>query len=171
MECTLMSLFAKKPAFCLLTMFALAVGAAAPAYAGNLAPPGANEHEQSEAGVRATEDHWSLAEMTGQTDWLESMLMPGYRTVDTHGVAHSKERVVAGAAKNKGSTDGQAKLDAYLKEHPTGTSVVVHGTVAVVSFYDPALGPDNGVRSSDIFVYEGGAWHAAYSQHGTVGKE
>jgi len=165
-----MSTFATKPVIFLQTIFALALVAAVPAHAWGLAPPGANEHEQSEAGVRATEDHWSLAEVTGQTDWLESMLMPGYRTVDTHGVAHSKERIIAGAAKNKGSTDGQAKLDAYLKEHPSGTSIVVHGTIAVVSFYDPALGPDNGVKSSDIFMYEGGAWHAVYSQHGTVGK-
>ncbi|HEY4144785.1 nuclear transport factor 2 family protein [Pinirhizobacter sp.] len=165
-----MSVFSTKPTFILRTIIALAPVAAFPAHAWDLAPPGANEHEQSEAGVRATEDHWSLAEVTGQTEWLESMLMPGYRSVGTDGVAHSKERIVAGAAKNKGSTDGKAKLDAYLKEHPSGTSVVVHGTIAVVSFYDLSLGPDNGVKSSDIFVYEGGAWHAAYSQHGKVGK-
>ncbi|WP_250624840.1 nuclear transport factor 2 family protein [Pinirhizobacter soli] len=165
-----MSAFATKTVSCLRTIFALALVAAIPAHAWELAPPGTNEHEQSEAGVRATEDHWSLAEVTGQTEWLESMLMPGYRSVD-NGVAHSKERIVAGAAKNKGSTDGKAKLDAYRKEHPSGTSVVVHGNIAVVSFYDLSLGPDNGVKSSDVFLYEGGAWHAAYSQHGTVGKE
>ena len=166
-----MSAFGSKTASCLRTMFALALVAAIPAHAWDLAPPGANEHEQSEVGVRATEDHWSLAEVTGQTDWLESMLLPGYRSVDANGSAHSKERIVAGAAKNKGSTDGKAKLDAYMKEHPSGTSVVVHGNIAVVSFYDLSLGPDKGVKSSDIFLYEGGAWHAAYSQHGTVGKE
>ena len=166
-----MSAFPTKTASCLRTMFALALVAAIPAHAWDLAPPGANEHEQSEAGVRATEDHWSLAELTGQTDWLESMLMPGYRSVDSNGTAHSKERIVAGAAKNKGSTDGKAKLDAYMKDHPSGTSVVVHGNIAVVSFYDLSLGPDKGVKSSDVFLYEGGAWHAAYSQHGTVGKE
>jgi hypothetical protein len=49
--------------------------------------------------------------------------------------------------------------------------VVVHGNIAVVSFYDLSLGPDKGVKSSDVFLYEGGAWHAAYSQHGAVGKE
>jgi len=166
-----MSAFATKTASCLRTMFALTLVAAIPAHAWDTAPPGANEHEQSEAGVRATEDHWSLAEVTGQTDWLESMLMPGYRSVDADGSAHSKERIVAGAAKNKGSTDGKAKLDAYRKDHPSGTSVVVHGNIAVVSFYDLSLGPDKGVKSSDVFLYEGGAWHAAYSQHGAVGKE
>ena len=115
-----MSAFAIKTASCLRTIFALALVAAIPAHAWDLAPPGANEHEQSETGVRATEDHWSLAEMTGQTDWLESMLMPGYRSVDSNGAAHSKERIVAGAAKNKGSTDGKAKLDAYLEGSSLG---------------------------------------------------
>jgi hypothetical protein len=165
-----MTAFATKPALYLRTVIALALVAVAPAHAWDLAPPGANEHEQSEAGVRATEDHWSLAEVTGQTEWLEGMLMPGYRSVDPDGVAHSKERIVAGAAKNKGDTSGKAKLDAYRKDHPSGTSVVVHGAIAVVSFYDLSLGPDKGVKSSDVFVYEQGAWHAAYSQHGTVGK-
>jgi hypothetical protein len=170
MEYTRMSAFKIKPELAFQALFALACVVALPAKAWDLAPPGANEHEQSEAGVRATEDHWSVAEMTGQTDWLESMLMPGYRSIDTHGVAHSKERIITGAAKNKGSTDGKAKLDAYRKDHPSGTSVMVRGNIAVVSFYDLALGPDNGVKSSDIFVYDGGAWHAVYSQHGTVGK-
>jgi hypothetical protein len=46
--------------------------------------------------------------------------------------------------------------------------VVVHGDTAVISFYDPTLGPQKGVKSSDVFIYVDGHWHALYSQHTDV---
>jgi hypothetical protein len=48
--------------------------------------------------------------------------------------------------------------------------VVIRGDTGIITFYDPQLGPQNGVRSSDIFVYQGGRWHALYSQHSAVGS-
>ncbi|MGS1014701.1 hypothetical protein ACVCL3_11440 [Rhodanobacter sp. UC4437_H4] len=59
---------------------------------------------------------------------------------------------------------------AWLKANPLGKSVVIRGDTAIITFYDPQLGPQNGVRSSDIFVYQGGRWHALYSQHSAVGS-
>jgi hypothetical protein len=154
------------------TLLALAIGTAiGAAHAQNIAPAGADENEKSEAGVRATEDHWELAEVTGDTDYLTRMLVPGYRSVNPNGEAHSKEMIIAGAAKNRGSDEAKRKTEAYLKEHPSGASVMIEGSIAVVSFYDPSLGPQKGVRSSDVFTYTDGAWHAAYSQHADVGKK
>jgi len=139
-------------------------------HAGNLAPPGANERDKSEAGVRATEDHWQLAEETGDTEFLTGMLAPEYRSVNPDGSAHAKDAIIAGAAKNRGSDEARHKIEAYIAAHPSGTRVTLHGDVAVVSFFDPALGPDKGIRSSDIFQYVDGAWHAEYSQHSNVGR-
>lgn len=63
------------------------------------------------------------------------------------------------------------RVEAWPAAHPSATSLAVRGDVAVLSFYDPRLGPQRGVRSSDIFVYGAdGRWYALYSQHGTVGQ-
>lgn len=127
----------------------------------------ADETQQTEAGVMAVDNHWSIAELTGDTDYLNQMLLPEYRSVTTNGVAHPKDAIVAGAAKRKGTDLAKAKLDfaTYKKEHPYGSAVVIQGNTAVVSFYDPTLGPQKGVKSSDVFVYVDGHWHAIYSQH------
>lgn len=151
---------------------ALATGMALPtAQAANLAPPGANPNEKSENGVRATEDRWQHAEEVGDTDYLEGMLAPEYRSVDPDGQAYSKARIIAGAAKRKGSDEGSKTIEAYIKAHPSGTQIVMHGDLAIISFYKPDLGPTKGLKSSDIFVYENGGWHAIYSQHSDASKD
>ncbi|RDS80600.1 nuclear transport factor 2 family protein [Dyella monticola] len=134
------------------------------------AMPAADEAQQTEAGVMAVENHWTLAEMTGDTVWLDHMLLPEYRSVGDNGAAHPKDAIVAGAAKRRGTSLDQAKLKwaAYQRDHAFGSAVVMQGNTAIVSFYDTSLGPQKGVRSSDIFVYVDGQWHALYSQHTAV---
>lgn len=130
-------------------------------------PSAADETSQTAAAVMATDVHWSLAEMTGDTAWLDQMLLPDYRSVNNDGSVHAKAAILAGAAKRK-HTDlatAQRQLDTYEKEHPHGSAVAIHGNTAIVSFYDPTLGPDKGMRSADVFVYVDGRWHAMYSQH------
>lgn len=136
-------------------------------HAQDAAPAAADETQQTEAGVMAVDKQWSLAELTGDTAWLDQMLLPEYRSVNNDGTAHDKAAIVAGAAKRKGTSMDQARLAwaTYQKQHPFGSAVVVHGDTAIVSFYDPALGPQRGVRSSDVFLYVDGHWHALYSQH------
>jgi len=143
---------------------------ALPVHAQDSMPTAADETQRTEAGVMAVDNHWSLAEMTGDTAWLDQMLLPEYRSVGHDGKVHSKAAIVAGAAKRKGTSLDQAeqKFAAYRKEHPYGSAVVVHGDTAVISFYDPTLGPQNGVKSSDVFLYVDGHWHALYSQHTDV---
>ncbi|MEP6897942.1 MAG: nuclear transport factor 2 family protein [Rhodanobacter sp.] len=135
-------------------------------------PAAAVEAQKTEAGAIAVDNHWSLAEMTGDTAYLQQMLLPEYRSVNADGKAYSKDRIVAGAAKRSGTdlATAKSKIDAYKKAHPYGTSVVLRGDVAILSFYDPARGAQKGVKSSDIFVYVDGQWHAMYSQHGDVDK-
>jgi len=141
-----------------------------PAHAQDIVPTSADESQQTQAGVMAVENHWTLAEWTGDTAWLDRMLLPEYRSVNDDGAAHPKEAIVAGAAKRRGTSVDEAKLKwaAYQREHATGSAVVMHGNTAIVSFYDTTLGPQKGVRSADIFVYLDGHWHALYSQHTAV---
>ena len=131
----------------------------------------ADETQRSEAGVMAVDRHWSIAELSGDTAWLDQMLLPEYRSVGNRGNAHSKQAILAEAATRKGTDVAKAQLEftTYQKEHPYGSAVAIHGNTAIVSFYDPALGPQEGVKSSDIFVYVDGHWHAMYSQHTSLG--
>jgi hypothetical protein len=120
---------------------------------------------RSAAAVMAGDQHWLEAETGGDTAWLEQMLLPGYRSVNNRGVATGKADIIAHAAKNRGSDKARKAVEAWLKAHPSKQRVVLQGDTAILTFYDAALGPERGVRSVDIFVYEGGRWHALYSQH------
>jgi hypothetical protein len=132
----------------------------------------AAETQRSEAGVQATDEHWSLAELAGDTAWIDQMLLPDYRSVDDDGTVNSKAKILEGAARRSGTdlATAKSKLAAYRKDHPYGTSVALHDNTAVVTFYDLALGPHKGVKSADIFVYSDGHWHAVYSQHSGLDK-
>jgi hypothetical protein len=148
------------------TMSVLAAASAASA-----AGAGANETRRSEAAVIAVDQHWLEAELGGDTAYLEQLLLPEYRSVDANGAVHSRAAIVAHAARSRGSDAQRRKVEAWLKAHPSGQSVVIHGDTAILSFYDPAKGAANDVRSSDIFVYVGGRWHALYSQHSKAGND
>jgi hypothetical protein len=130
----------------------------------------ADETQRSEAGVMAVDNHWSIAELSGDADWLDQMLLPEYRSVGNTGAAHTKAEIVSGAAKRKGTDPAKARMEfaTYQKEHPFGSTVELHGDTAVITFYDATLGPDKGIKSSDVFVYIDGHWHAMYSQHTAV---
>ncbi|GGY30740.1 hypothetical protein GCM10008098_25370 [Rhodanobacter panaciterrae] len=131
---------------------------------------GIDESARSEAAVIAVDQHWLEAELSGDTTWLDDMLLPEYRSVGADGVVHAKAALMAHAAKNRGSDIERRKVEDWLKTHPSGKAVVIQGDTAILSFYDPTKGAANDVRSSDIFVYVHGRWHALYSQHSGPGK-
>ncbi len=131
---------------------------------------GIDETGKTEAAVIAVDQHWLEAELGGDTAWLDNMLLPEYRSVSADGAVHPKAAIMAHAAMNRGNDAERRKVEAWLKTHKSGESVVIHGDTAILSFYDPALGAAKDVRSSDIFVYVDGRWRALYSQHSSVPK-
>ncbi|KRF00557.1 hypothetical protein ASG87_12765 [Frateuria sp. Soil773] len=145
---------------------ALVLGAAA-ASAATPAPDaaGSGERAKTAAAVIAVDQHWLDAELDGDTAWLDQMLLPEYRSVGADGSVHPKAAILANATKNRGSKTQRAEVEAWLKAHPSGKSVAIHGDTAVLSFYDLAKGAAGDVRSSDVFVYIDGRWHGLYSQH------
>lgn len=137
-----------------------------PAAAATAAASGkVDETAHTSAAVIAVDHHWLEAETSGDTEWLDGMLMPDYRSIGSDGKVLDKPTLLAHAARNRGSDAMRKKVDAWMKSHPTKESVVIHGDVAILSFSDPKTGR---VRSSDIFVYADGGWHALYSQHARV---
>ncbi len=139
---------------------------AAAARASDAAPRVVDETAHTKAAVIAVDDHWMEAEISGDVAWLDRMLLPEYRSVSADGSSHPKSAILASARKNRGHADEMRhKVEAWQKAHPSEKSVVLHDNVAILSFYDPALGLEKGVKSSDIFLYVDGSWHALYSQH------
>lgn len=129
-----------------------------------------DESARNAAAVIAVDQHWLEAELGGDTAWLDDLLLPEYRSIGADGAVHPKAAIMAHAAKNRGSDTERRKVEAWLKTHPSGKSVVIHGDTAILSFYDPAKGAANDVRSSDVFVHVHGRWHALYSQHSAIAK-
>lgn len=128
-----------------------------------------DETAHTAAAVKAVDQHWLDAELDGDTAYLQALLLPAYRSVDADGVVHPRRAIIAHAAQNRGSDQQRHKIEAWISAHPSVQSVVLQGDTAVLSFYDPKLGPERGVRSADIFVYVGGHWRALYSQHAHPG--
>jgi Domain of unknown function (DUF4440) len=135
-----------------------------------LAASSTKPQPKTEAAVIAADDGWEKAEETGDVAYVDNLLLPDYRSVSADGSVHDKAAILANAKKNIGSPDHAAKVAKWLADHPLGTAAVVHGDTAIVTFYLKQLGPENGIRASDIFVYRDGEWHAVYSQHTDAGK-
>lgn len=138
-----------------------------PASAAAGAAANANEAAKTAAAVMAVDQHWLQAEIYGDTAWLDAMLMPDYRSISAEGNVLDKPTLLAHAKKDRGSHKMHKQVEAWLKAHPSKQSVVLHGDVAILSFSDPKTGR---IRSSDIFIYQSGGWHALYSQHSKVVK-
>jgi hypothetical protein len=155
-----------------MACFAVLVLAAEMTIAATAAASAADVDEtgRNEAAVIAVDQHWLQAELDGDTAWLDDLLLPEYRSVGADGAVHPKAAIVAHAAKNRGNDAERHKVEAWLKAHPSGQSVVIHGDTAILSFYDPAKDAASDVRSSDVFVYVDGRWHALYSQHSAATK-
>lgn len=148
-----------------LVLSALAV--IGPASAATDAGANANEAAKTAAAVMAVDQHWLEAEVSGDTAWLDAMLMADYRTVGADGKVGDKAAILRSATKNRGSDKMRRQVDAWQKAHPTRQSVVIHGDVAILSFSDPKT---ERILSSDTFIYTDGGWHALYSQHSKTAK-
>lgn len=142
-----------------------AIAMVGPASAADNAAADANETAKTTAAVVAVDQHWLEAEVSGDTAWLDAMLMPDYRSISAEGKVLDKPTLLAHAKKNRGSDKMRRQVDAWQKAHPTRQSVVLHGDVAILSFSDPKTGR---ILSSDTFIYKDGGWHALYSQHAKV---
>jgi hypothetical protein len=130
----------------------------------------AKPQPKTEAAVIAADDGWEKAEETGDVAYVDNLLLPDYRSVSADGSVHYKAAILANAKKNIGSPDHAAKVAKWQAAHPMETAAVIQGDTAIVTFHLKPLGPEEGIMSSDIFVYRDGEWHAIYSQHTDAGK-
>jgi len=106
------------------------------------------------AGVRAAEDGWSKAFVTGDTAFLDALLDPGYASVGTRGNARSKAEILDLARHYAAEHPGTAATPL-----PPTSTITVKGAAAVVTHHNPTE------TSVDVFYFADGRWRAWYSQH------
>jgi hypothetical protein len=119
--------------------------------------------------VIAADRAWADAESSGNTDYINALLLAEYRSVNSDGSIHDKAAILASAQKNIGHPERAATVDQWRAAHPSITAVQILGDTAVLTF---ALdrGDPKPVMPCDIFVYREGHWHPIYSQHTEVSK-
>lgn len=130
---------------------------------------GADETAHTAAAVIAVDHHWLIAEETGDSAWLDGMLLPAYRSVGVRGTFATKAAIVAHAKTNRGSQAMKRQADAWQKAHPVEQQVTMQGDTAILSFVSTAPATKGKLYSSDIFVYVGGRWRGLISQHTELG--
>lgn len=128
----------------------LALTSAMPALA---APDPETQH--SIEGVRAVENHWGRAFVTGDAVYLEALLADDYVSVGTTGRPRPKAEIIALAQKIAAGPNPPMPV-------ASTSMIVVRGDAAISTL----VGVTD--ASVDVFHYEGGRWHAWYSQHTPV---
>lgn len=128
-----------------------------------------DEAKRDEAALRAIDDHWGRAEGEGDVAYLTQLLAPEYRSIGSSGKATTRDALLEHTARRASSAaareEARKAREAFMAAHPTGVSVVLHGPVGIVSFYNPKRGADQAVRGVDVFIYEDNRWRALYSFH------
>lgn len=120
--------------------------------------------------VLRADEAWGFAESHGNSEFLEHLLLPGYVSVGPDGSITTKKALVekARSRSQEELKDLQARVSQWRKNHPTLPNVVIRGDTAVLQWTSPTVPPL--ISSVDVFVYEGGHWHAAYSQHSAASR-
>ena len=113
------------------------------------------ETQRSVDGVRAVENHWGRAFVTGDATYLGALLDDDYVSVGTTGRPRPKAEIIALAQKIAAGPNPPKPTESTAK-------IVVRGDAAIST----AVGETD--ASVDVFRYAGGRWHAWYSQHTPV---
>lgn len=124
-----------------------------------VATPALAGEARTEQSVRAVEDRWSQAFMSGDAATLGALLDDRYVSVGTKGNARNKAEIIALAQRFAAANPG-----AKATPLPASSTIRVVGDAAVVTHQ----GPDE--RSVDVFYYRAGRWHAWYSQHTALAR-
>lgn len=126
-----------------------------PAFSSAADKPAADETAMTIEGVRAVENHWTRAFLSGDAAYLDSLLHPQYVSVGHSGRARPKAEIIE-LSKERAANPSK---DAPPENNAT---IVIHGNAAI------STASSGGDTSVDVFYYESGRWHAWYSQHTPV---
>ena len=86
----------------------------------------------TEAAVIAADDSWGKAEETGNSAFVEGLLLPEYRSISSDGSVHDKTAILASIKKRAGTPSNSASVEQWKAAHPSRTSTVITGDTAIL---------------------------------------
>jgi hypothetical protein len=106
-------------------------------------------------GVRAVENHWGRAFVSGDAAYLDQLLADEYVSVNQSGRVRPKAEIIELSRRIASGPNPPQAAESTAK-------IVVHGRAAL------STAQNETDASVDVFFYDGGRWHAWYSQHSPV---
>src|SRR4051812_1244489 len=105
------------------------------------ANPQASAPHTSEA-VIAADESWGQAEQDGDSQFIDALLLDGYRSIGSGGKVTTKAQIVE-SAKKRGKSAEFAKMVADWKaKHPSVANVAIFGDTAVLTWVPNDAGPN-----------------------------
>jgi hypothetical protein len=123
------------------------------------AGPALAHQRRDAATIQRLENAWSLAYLTGDTEFEACLLTPDFTEIMSTGSIHNLSEELALAEKNKGKTVAALNLPP--------TTVHIHGDVAVaygISSEKMIDGKPHKSYFADYYVWKNGAWHVYFAQ-------
>lgn len=124
------------------------------------------QEKKDEATIRQLEHAWSVAYLTGDTNFETCLLSPDFTEIRSNGNLNRLNDELALAAKNKGKPTPTI-------DFPPGT-IHMHGDVAVAYGVSPVKTVDGKPHKSyyaDYYVWEDGSWRVYFGQQTTFAVE
>jgi hypothetical protein len=128
------------------------------------ARPALAHQRQDAATIQRLEVAWTVAYLTGDTEFEACLLTPDFTEIMSNGTINHLTEELALAEKNKGKT-------VTTPDMPPIT-LNVHGNVAVAYGISPAKMIDGKAHKSyyaDYYVWTNGAWHVFFAQQTSFG--
>jgi hypothetical protein len=128
----------------------------------NCARPALAQQKRDVATIQKLETAWSMAFLTGDTEFESCLLTPDFLEIRSNGALNHLSDELALAEKNKGKTVSNPDLPPV--------KVQLHGNVAVAYGLSPEKLIDGKPHRSyfaDYYVWQNGGWHVYFAQQTT----
>lgn len=127
-----------------------------------------SSERRTAAAVLAVDNGWTDAEIKGDANFVDALLLPEYRSIGSDGKISDKAAIVGNSRARGPHSDFGKKVADYKATHPTRGKVTLSGDTAILTWVSLVPGKNEPIASCDIFVYRDGRWRAIYSQHTTA---
>ena len=118
--------------------------------------------------VKAADEAWLNAEISGDYQFLEWFLLDGYESIDSTGSIFSRAALIENRRKRGRSEEFAKRVREWREQHPNHAEVKIYKDTAVLTWVTDDPNSKTPIYSCDIFVYQNSHWHAIYSQHSTA---